>query len=165
MFIIYDLGSAIATYLSLLRTFAPSHLRLFAPSPDQLTDRPTDRPTMHADQDEELARVSDLERVDPPSGSTTIPLQQRSCWAFSPADEVKASNLEFGFHFRYLSAFQDSAHLGLFMTFIHRLVCVSVLLAHFLAPMWYSLHKFCPISIKFGWHYSHFKCLLVNAHL
>ena len=98
---------------------------------DQSTVRPTDRPTMHADQDEELARVSDLERVDPPSGSTTIPLQQRSCWAFSPADEVKASNFEFGFHFRYLSALQDSAHLGLFMTFIHRLLCDSVLLVHF----------------------------------
>ena len=112
MFIIYDLGSAIATYLSLLRTFAPSHLRLFAPSPDQLTDRPTDRPTMHADQDEELARVSDLERVDPLSGSTTIPLQQWSCWAVSPTYGVKASNLEFVVHFRYLSVYQDASDVA-----------------------------------------------------
>ena len=94
--------------------------------------------------------VSNPERVDPLSGSTPIPLQQRSCWAFSPADEVKASNLEFGVHFRYLSAFQDSAHLGLFMTFIHRLLCDSVLLVYFSRfSMLYSLHKFCPISFKF----------------
>ena len=67
---------------------------------------------MHGDQDEELARVSDLERVDPPSGSTTIPLQQRSCWAVSPTDGVKASNLEFGVHFRYLSASQGASDVA-----------------------------------------------------
>ena len=72
MFIIYDLGSAIATYLSLLRTFAPSHLRLFAPSPDQLTNRPTDRPTMHADLDEELA-------VEPPKASEPFILHLNQC--------------------------------------------------------------------------------------